>query len=57
MGIPTGMALPIGPGRGIGKAMGPGPMMRPVVPPRGVTARRLRKPVRFVVEKGPAGLR
>ena len=31
--------------------------MRPVVPPKGVPSWRRRKPVRFVVEKGPGGLR
>ncbi|KAK4185388.1 hypothetical protein QBC35DRAFT_454301 [Podospora australis] len=41
------------------KPFGPGggPVMRPVIPPRGVVNRRTRKPVRFVVEKGPTGLR
>ncbi|KAK0732534.1 hypothetical protein B0T21DRAFT_291672 [Apiosordaria backusii] len=39
------------------KPLGPGPVMRPVVPPRGVVNRSLRRPVRFVVEKGPGGLR
>ncbi|KAK4143952.1 uncharacterized protein C8A04DRAFT_36994 [Dichotomopilus funicola] len=37
--------------------LGPGPVMRPVVPPRGARKRRVRKPIRFVVEKGPGGLR
>jgi F-box/leucine-rich repeat protein 7 len=36
---------------------GGGPVMKPIIPPRGATARRTRKPVRFVVEKGPNGLR
>ncbi|KAK0624900.1 hypothetical protein B0T17DRAFT_590674 [Bombardia bombarda] len=39
------------------RALGPGPVMRPVVPPRGVSNHRTRKPVRFVVEKGAGGLR
>jgi F-box/leucine-rich repeat protein 7 len=39
------------------KAFGPGPVMRPVIPPKGAPIRRTRKPVRFVVEKGPGGLR
>jgi F-box/leucine-rich repeat protein 7 len=39
------------------KPLGPGPVMRPVIPPKGAPARRSRKPVRFVVEKGPGGLR
>jgi F-box/leucine-rich repeat protein 7 len=39
------------------KSFGPGPVMRPVIPPKGAPARRTRKPVRFVVEKGPGGLR
>ncbi|KAK0731990.1 hypothetical protein B0H67DRAFT_631826 [Lasiosphaeris hirsuta] len=43
--------------RGAIKVLGPGPVMRPVIPPRGVTARRTRRPVRFVVEKGVGGLR
>ncbi|KAK4135897.1 hypothetical protein BT67DRAFT_433285 [Trichocladium antarcticum] len=46
---------PGGVGAGI-RALGPGPVMRPVIPPKGAPARRLRKPVRFVVEKGPGGL-
>ncbi|AEO69878.1 7d686780-a3a8-4049-8097-39fd71ee0497 [Thermothielavioides terrestris] len=37
--------------------LGPGPVLRPVIPPRGAPAGRARKPVRFVVEKGPGGLR
>ncbi|KAK4040978.1 hypothetical protein C8A01DRAFT_15217 [Parachaetomium inaequale] len=39
------------------KPLGPGPVMRPVIPPKGAPVRRSRKPVRFVVEKGPGGLR
>jgi F-box and leucine-rich repeat protein 7 len=39
------------------KVLGPGPVMRPVIPPRGATNRRVRKPVKFVVEKGVGGLR
>ncbi|KAK4129772.1 RNI-like protein [Parathielavia appendiculata] len=39
------------------KPLGPGPVMRPVIPPKGAPVRRIRKPVRFVVEKGPGGLR
>jgi F-box/leucine-rich repeat protein 7 len=38
------------------RALGPGPVMRPIIPPRGMSIRR-RKPVRFVVEKGFDGLR
>ena len=34
-----------------GKVLGPGPVMRPIIPPRGVTNHRTRKPIRFVVEK------
>lgn len=50
-------------GGGLGMAFGGaaaggmGPMMKPVVPPRGMRNRRLRKPVRFIVEKGGNGLR
>ncbi|KAK3335137.1 hypothetical protein B0T19DRAFT_996 [Cercophora scortea] len=33
------------------KVLGPGPVMRPVVPPRGASVRS-RRPIRFVVEKG-----
>ena len=39
------------------KVLGPGPIMRPVIPPRGASSRRTRKPVKFVVEKGVGGLR
>ena len=39
------------------KPLGPGPVMRPVIPPKGSPLRRIRTPVRFVVEKGPGGLR
>ncbi|KAG7293603.1 hypothetical protein NEMBOFW57_003657 [Staphylotrichum longicolle] len=39
------------------KPLGPGPVMRPVVPPKGAPVRKSRTPVRFVVEKGPGGLR
>ncbi|KAL2258741.1 hypothetical protein VTK26DRAFT_7821 [Humicola hyalothermophila] len=39
------------------KPLGPGPVMRPVIPPKGAPPRPTRKPVRFVVEKGPGGLR
>lgn len=50
-----------GPGLGMAfggaAAGGMGPMMKPVVPPRGMMNRRQRKPVRFIVEKGPNGLR
>ncbi|KAK4239310.1 hypothetical protein C8A03DRAFT_14310 [Achaetomium macrosporum] len=42
---------------GGGMALGPGPVLRPVIPPRGAPAGRKRKPVKFVVEKGPGGLR
>lgn len=52
-GIGVGMQQALG---GM-KIFGPGPVMRPVVPPRGVISRRTRKPVRFVVEKGSGGLR
>lgn len=38
-------------------AGGMGPMMKQVVPPRGMRNRRQRKPVRFIVEKGANGLR
>ena len=38
------------------KVVGSGPIMRPVIPPRGAN-RRVRKPVRFIVEKGDDGLR
>ncbi|KAK4231680.1 hypothetical protein QBC38DRAFT_201475 [Podospora fimiseda] len=35
-----------------------GPVMRPVIPPRGAPpSRRMRKPVKFVVQKGAGGLR
>lgn len=50
-------------GGGLGMAFGGaaaggmGPMMKPVVPPRGMRNRRQRKPVRFIVEKGGNGLR
>ncbi|KAL2150979.1 hypothetical protein VTH82DRAFT_6077 [Thermothelomyces myriococcoides] len=37
--------------------LGPGPILRPVIPPKGAPPTRSRKPVRFVVEKGPGGLR
>jgi len=41
---------------GTAKARGIGPVLGPIIPPRGV--RRIpRKPVRFVVEKGSSGLR
>ncbi|KAB5578868.1 hypothetical protein GE09DRAFT_990313 [Coniochaeta sp. 2T2.1] len=41
-----------------GKPLGPGPMMKPIIPPRGMgAARRTRKPVRFIVQKGVDGLR
>jgi F-box/leucine-rich repeat protein 7 len=39
------------------KVMGPGPVMKPIVPPRGVSIRRTRKPIRFIVQKGADGLR
>lgn len=39
------------------KALGPGPVMKPVIPPRGVSARWTRRPVRFIVQKGVDGLR
>ncbi|KAM7194658.1 hypothetical protein V8F20_007850 [Naviculisporaceae sp. PSN 640] len=42
--------------RVFGKVLGPGPVLRPVIPPRG-HVNRTRKPVRFVVEKGAGGLR
>lgn len=52
-----------GGGSGLGMAFGGaaaggmGPIMKPVVPPRGMRNRRQRKPVRFIVEKGANGLR
>ncbi|KAK4658385.1 hypothetical protein QC762_101370 [Podospora pseudocomata] len=52
--IRTNMGPPPLPGV---KPLGPGPVMRPVIPPRGVVNKSLRRPVRFVVEKGPGGLR
>ncbi|KAL2022049.1 hypothetical protein VTK56DRAFT_6093 [Thermocarpiscus australiensis] len=39
------------------KPLGPGPVLRPVIPPAGAPNRRVRKPVRFVVEKRPGELR
>jgi F-box/leucine-rich repeat protein 7 len=42
-------------GRTAPKPLGPGPVLRPVIPPRGAPPMRSRKPVRFVVEKGPGG--
>ncbi|AEO59557.1 hypothetical protein MYCTH_2139914 [Thermothelomyces thermophilus ATCC 42464] len=39
------------------KPLGPGPILRPVIPPKGAPPSRSRKPVRFVVEKGPGELR
>jgi F-box/leucine-rich repeat protein 7 len=39
------------------KALGPGPVMKPIVPPRGMTTRRTRRPIRFIVQKGVDGLR
>lgn len=48
---------PPGTGIGFGVLGGPGPIMRPVIPPRGVRNRRARRPVRFIVEKGASGLR
>lgn len=50
-------------GGGLGMAFGGaaaggmGPILKPVVPPRGMRNRRQRKPVRFIVEKGGNGLR
>jgi F-box/leucine-rich repeat protein 7 len=49
-----GMSLGMAYGGGVG---GPGPMMKPVVPPRGMRNRRQRKPIRCIVEKGAGGLR
>lgn len=41
-----------------GRGVQGGPVMRPVIPPRGAPpARRVRKSVRFVVQKGAGGLR
>lgn len=37
--------------------LGPGPVMKPIIPPRGTSARRTRKPIRFIVCKGVDGLR
>ncbi|KAK4154713.1 hypothetical protein C8A00DRAFT_32533 [Chaetomidium leptoderma] len=54
---------PGGVGGGVQKLMagmrplGPGPVMRPVIPPKGAPVGRSRKLVKFVVEKGPGGLR
>lgn len=42
---------------GNSRVLGPGPVMRPVIPPAGSSNWRTRKPVRFVVEKGINGLR
>lgn len=63
---PGGKMGPGGVGEGIivagsrhrvfGKVLGPGPVLRPVIPPRG-QVNRTRKRVRFVVEKGAGGLR
>ncbi|KAJ9155847.1 RNI-like protein [Coniochaeta hoffmannii] len=53
-GKTVGGAKPVG---GNLKALGPGPMMKPIIPPRGVITRRTRKPVRFIVQKGADGLR
>ncbi|KAH6853226.1 hypothetical protein B0I37DRAFT_302792 [Chaetomium sp. MPI-CAGE-AT-0009] len=39
------------------RPLGPGPVLRPVIPPKGAPVRKARKLVRFVVEKGPGGLR
>ncbi|KAH8905688.1 RNI-like protein [Coniochaeta sp. PMI_546] len=38
-------------------ALGPGPILKPIIPPRGMSARRTRKPIRFIVQKGADGLR
>ncbi|CCC05411.1 hypothetical protein SMACR_09085 [Sordaria macrospora] len=54
-GVGGGVQRPRGNGGGGGlrqsKVLGPGPVMRPIIPPRGVTNHRTRKPIRFVVEK------
>lgn len=49
-----GLQKPLLPGV---RPLGPGPVLRPVIPPAGASNRRVRKPVRFVVEKGLGGLR
>lgn len=59
---PSPFGSPGGGGMGLGMAYGggvggPGPMMKPVVPPRGMRNRRQRKPIRCIVEKGAGGLR
>ncbi|KAK5656958.1 hypothetical protein OQA88_3480 [Cercophora sp. LCS_1] len=53
----VGGGIVVNPKAGNFKVHGPGPVMRPVIPPRGATTRRTKKPVRFVVEKGTEGLR
>ncbi|KAK1752669.1 hypothetical protein QBC47DRAFT_305465 [Echria macrotheca] len=56
-GVGGGIAVGIRKAVGTLGVLGPGPILRPVIPPRGATARRARKPVKFVVEKGAGGLR
>ncbi|CAN8101615.1 unnamed protein product [Discula destructiva] len=53
----SGAAGGLGMAFGGAAAGGMGPIMKQVVPPRGMRNRRQRKPVRFIVEKGPNGLR
>ncbi|KAK3329190.1 hypothetical protein B0H66DRAFT_526584 [Apodospora peruviana] len=53
------LGLGAGDGRRVNaRVLGPGPVLRPVIPPKGQRQPRSRKPVRFVVEKGAGdGLR
>lgn len=44
-------------GKGHQRPLGPGPVMKPIIPPRGVSNTRARKPIRFIVQKGMDGLR
>ena len=55
----VGGGIPVGIQKAVStyKVLGPGPVMRPVIPPREASNRRTRKPVKFVVEKGARGLR
>ncbi|KAM7213412.1 hypothetical protein V8F06_011207 [Rhypophila decipiens] len=55
-GVGDGIIVAGSRSRVFGKLLGGGPVLRPVIPPRG-HAPRSRKPVRFVVEKGAGGLR
>lgn len=56
-GVGGGIAVNLQKPPGHFKPLGPGPVMRPVIPPKGASNRRSRKPVKFVVEKGVGGLR